>query len=396
MGLPKLAFYTLTVSCIPLMYINNMKEFSYSFIDKVNTYINWTKENECNTYWNNLSVYSNEIKNQVLTNTKEKYKLEFLGRILSISEQPICASSKSVSNPCPYDNVSISESDNASDILPNDSIYYCFRNIINIIYKKKKHKKTVFHDPKPISVMLAPKIPKNKKEPSPDLQPYSINYTIRKFPRTGKIKGYCMKGKKFMILACEPIPTVLKVDSRNYISYFLTLFKQIVNSSNQIKSKDSIEYAYKNNYYNGAISICAIVINADNTLSASLIGNQQYVIIRDKKIIHKGKYTNGEYSYLGTVGLASYVMNEEVPIEKGDIIISGSSVIWNALQDDQILVITSSVDFSMLSKAIARSAYIYTISELETVRSNYDFLSWVNTNFYSINDDISVACARIN
>ncbi|CDU19277.1 protein phosphatase PPM10, putative [Plasmodium yoelii] len=399
--LPKFAFYILTVSSIPLIYINNVKEFSYSFIDKINTYVNLKKGNEYDIHWNNLSGYSNEIKNQVLTNTKEKYKLNILGRILSNSEKSLYTPSKNISSTYSYDDVSLSEDDNVSNILPNDGIYYCFRSIINSIYKKRKHKKHTSPISKPISSMLASKMPENKKEPSPDLGPYSINYTIRKFPRTDKTNGYCMKGNKFMILAREGTPTLFTVDSRKYARYFLTLFKQIVNGNKRIKSKDAVEYAFKNNYYNGAISICAIVINDDNTISASLIGNQQYIIIRNGQIIHKGTYTDGKYKYFGTVGPAGHndlncLIHEEVPVEKGDIIISGSSVIWDALQDDQVLAIASSVDFSILSKAIARSAYIYTISELEIMRKDYSSMNVHNKGLYDIDDDISVACARIN
>ncbi|CAD2098016.1 protein phosphatase, putative [Plasmodium vinckei lentum] len=401
--LHKLIFYTLTVSSISLIYINNVKEISYSFIDKVNTYLNWTKRNEYDTHWNNLSVYSNEIQNRILTNTKEKYELELLGRILSSSEQPIPASNNSVSRKYThdYDSVSTSEDDNISYVLPNSTFSLCLRNIISSLYKKMKHKKDVSPIPTPISHIVASQLAKNKSGSTPDLQPYSINCTIRKFPNTNKTNGYCIKGKNYMVLAREGAPDIFKGSSRKYVSYFLTLFRKFANSNKEIKSQDAIEYAYENDNYNGEISICAIVINDDNTLSASIVGNQQYIIIRDGQIAHKGKYKKNSYNFLPTIGNnknnnLDNLMNEEVPVEKGDIIVSGSNIIWAVLLDDQILAIASSVDFSMLSKAIARSAYIYAISELETANNDCHSIGFINEKCKGISDDISVACARIN
>ncbi|CAD2098022.1 protein phosphatase, putative [Plasmodium vinckei brucechwatti] len=401
--LPKLIFYMLTVSRISLIYINNVKELSYSFIDKVNTYLNWTKGNEYDTHWNNLRVYSNEIQNQMLANTKEKYELELLGRILSASEQPIPTSNNSASrkHAHDYDTVSTIEDDNISCVLPNSTFSLCLRNFISSLYKKKKDKKHVSPIPTPISHIVASQVAKNKNGSTPDLQPYSINCTIRKFPNTNKTSGYCIKGKNYMVLAREGVPNIFKMSSRAYVSYFLTLFRKFANSNKEIKSQDAIEYAYENNNYKGEISICAIVINDDNTISASIVGNQQYIIIRDGQIAHKGQYKNAIYNCLHTIGNnknkgINNLMNEEVPVEKGDIIISGSNIIWAVLLDDQILAIASSVDFSMLSKAIARSTYIYAISELNNASENCNSIGFINEKCMGISDDISVACARIN
>ncbi|KEG03397.1 protein phosphatase, putative [Plasmodium vinckei vinckei] len=402
--LPKLIFYTITVSSISsLIYINNVKKLPYSFIDKVNTYINWTKGNEYDTHWNNLRLYSNEIPNQMLTNTKEKYELELLGRILSASEQLVPTSNHSVSHKHTHyhDTVPTIEDDNVSYILPNNVFSLCLRNFISSLYKKMKHKKHPYPIPTPISHIVSSQLAKNKSAPTTDLQPYSINCTIRKFPDTPKTNGYCIKGKNYMVLAREGDPHISKMNSREYVSYFLTLFRKFANSNKEIKSQDAIEYAYENDNYKGEISICAIVINDDNTISASIVGNQQYIIIRDGKIAHKGQYTKKSYNYLPTIGNSknndiNNLMTEEVPVEKGDIIISGSNIIWSVLLDDQILAIASSVDFSMLSKAIARSTYIYAISELNNANMDCDSMGFINEKCMGISDDISVACARIN
>ncbi|SCN61821.1 protein phosphatase, putative [Plasmodium chabaudi adami] len=401
--LPKLIFYTATVSSFFLIYINNVKELSYNFIDKINTYHNWTKGNEYGARWNNLSVYSNEIQNQVLTNTKEKYELEHLGRILTDSKQCLFASGKSVSHKYirGYDTASTTEDDNISNVSTNDGFTSCIRNILGSFYKKKKHKKHVSPIPTLVPQIVSYQMDKNKIEPTPDSQPYSINYTIRKFPDADKTNGYCIKGENYMVLARGGFSDNHSVISRDYARHFLTLFKQFVSRNKEIKSKDAIEYAYQNNYYNGEISFCAIVMNGDNTISVSIIGNQQYIIIRDGKIVHKGKYQKYSYEMLYTIrpdsDLGTYdVMNEVIPVEKGDIIISGSNIIWATLDDDQILAIASTVDFSMLSKAIARSAYIYAIEEVRNTSYTSESIGFINEKCRGISDDISVACARIN
>ncbi|SCM22995.1 protein phosphatase, putative [Plasmodium chabaudi adami] len=401
--LPKLIFYTATVSSFFLIYINNVKELSYNFIDKINSYHNWTKGNEYGARWNNLSVYSNEIQNQVLTNTKEKYELEHLGRVLTDTKQYVHASGKRGSRKYTrdYDTDSTTEDDNISTVSSNDGFTSCIRNILGSFYKKKKHKKHVSSIPTLVPQIVSYQMAKNKIEPTPDSQPYSINCTIRKFPDAKKTNGYCIKGENYMVLARGGFSDNHPVISRDYVRHFLTLFKQYVSRNKEIKSKDAIEYAYENNYYKGEISFCAIVMNDDNTISASIIGNQQYIIIRDGKIVHKGKHPKNSFGVLYTIGTnknidTSDVMNEVVPVEKDDIIISGSNIIWGTLDDDQILAIASSIDFSMLSKAIARSTYIYAIEELRNTSYTSESIGFINEKCLGVRDDISVACARIN
>ncbi|VTZ69557.1 protein phosphatase PPM10, putative [Plasmodium chabaudi chabaudi] len=401
--LPKLIFYTATVSSFSLIYINNVKELSYNFIDKINSYHNWTKGNEYGARWNNLSVYSNEIKNQVLTNTKEKYELEHLGRVLADTKQYVHASGKRGSHKYirDYDTASTTEDDNISIVSSNAGFTSCIRNILGSFYKKKKHKKRGSPIPTLVPHIVSYQMDKNKIEPTPDSQPYSINCTIRKFPDADKTNGHCIKGENYMVLARGGFSDNHPVVSRDYVRHFLTLFKNFVSRNKEIKSKDAIEYAYENSYYKGEISLCAIVMNDDNTISASIIGNQQYRIIRDGKIVHKGQDPKNSYGTFHTIGTnknidTSDVMNEVVPVEKDDIIISGSNIIWGTLDDDQILAIASSIDFSMLSKAIARSTYIYAIEELRNTSYTSGSIGFINEKCLGVKDDISVACARIN
>ncbi|CAG9478808.1 protein phosphatase, putative [Plasmodium vivax] len=357
------------------------------------------KKEDCYFYRQNLNFFSKEFEKKLKKNKKTKNELgmkdSIMDKLSFLPTQGGHKSSNFTNTKCDTQlSNNFSKELNFVTKLPctflKNKVTFNFFNMANSVYLKYKIKKNILFS-------------FNKKAfCSSGKHSILTNYKIIKHPDKVESEDCCLNGKGFMAIA-DGVGSWIRhgVNPRKYPEKFLQLLQKKMDENENMKIEDVLNYAYLNNDIEGSTTVCLIIFNNNSTISTAVIGDSQFILIRNDNIIYRSKPQQYEFNFPYQLGSNEVSKPNDadiahIEVKKNDIIVAGSDGLWDNLYDNQILNLVKQNNFSSLSEKIANEAFNY--SKMKRWMSPY--INNYNKEFKCHKtggkmDDITVSCALI-
>lgn len=357
------------------------------------------KKEDCYFYRQNLNFFSKEFEKKLKKNKKTKNEMGIKDNIMDkLSYLPIQGANKSsnfTNTKCDTQlSNNFTKELNFVTKLPytflKNKVTFNFFNMANSVYLKYKINKNILFS-------------FNKKAfCSNGKHSILTNYKIIKHPDKVESEDCCLNGKGFMAIA-DGVGSWIRhgVNPRKYPERFLQLLQKKMDENENMKIEDVLNYAYLNNDIEGSTTVCLIIFNNNSTISTAVVGDSQFILIRNDSIIYRSKPQQYEFNFPYQLGSNEVSKPNDadiahIEVKKNDIIVAGSDGLWDNLYDNQILNLVKQNNFSTLSEKIANEAFNY--SKMKRWMSPY--INNYNKEFKCHKtggkmDDITVSCALI-
>ncbi|CRG94154.1 protein phosphatase, putative [Plasmodium gallinaceum] len=387
-----------------IIFLSNMstykKETSYNVYsivaDKFKRKMSYLlKKDDYYFYRYNFNTFSKELEKQLKKKSKTKNELGMLNNVLDkLSFLHSQNKNKNYNKKC---DKKFNKCSNELKVVVKPphlflkkNLPFNFFNFANLIYIKHKLKRNILFS-------------LNKKSYSSiNKHSFSTNYKIIKHPDKKESEDCCLNGQDFMAIA-DGVGSWIKygINPRKYPEKFLQLLHKKINENINMKIEDALNYAYLNTDIEGSATICLIIFNNNNTVSTAVIGDSQFMIIRNNNIIYKSKPQQYEFNFPYQLGSNSLSKPKDaeiahIEVQKNDIIVAGTDGLWDNLYDNQILNIVKKNEFSMLSEKIANEAFNYSKMKrwMSPYIKNYNKIFNCHKTGGKM-DDITVSCALV-
>ncbi|CRG99648.1 protein phosphatase, putative [Plasmodium relictum] len=385
-----------------IIFLSNMSTYKkestsnayFIVVEKLKRKMNYLlKKEDCYFYRHNLNIFSKEFEKQLKKKSETKNELGMLNNFID-KLIFLYTNNKNYNKKC---DKKLNKSSNELKVvvkppylLSKKNLSFNFFNFANHIYVKYKLKKNALFS-------------LNKETYSSfDKHSFSTNYKIIKHPDKEESEDCCLNGKDFMAIA-DGVGSWIKygVNPRKYPERFLQLLYKKINENINMKIEDVLNYAYLNTDIEGSATICLIIFNNNNTISTAVIGDSQFMIIRNDNIIYKSKPQQYEFNFPYQLGSNSISKPNDaeiahIEVQKNDIIVAGTDGLWDNLYDNQILNIVKQNNFSSLSEKIANEAFNYSKMKrwMSPYIKNYNKIFRCHKTGGKM-DDITVSCALV-